>query len=460
MNSLMRRVLFISLIVCGFLTPTGARAQATSPQDKPDEKAQERPTGLPSRVRWTFNFDAGWGTFGFANSLFDNPKEPGVDENLSDQWFEGYVKPALSASHTLASSSELYGKVSAVGERTYGSIPEAFGPDISSFGPEDLYIGWRSGKSLSIAENALDFTIGRSQYRLGHGFLLFDGAAEGGSRGGYWTNARKAFELAAIGRLKPGGAHTVEAFYLDKDELEENDTGSRLWGTNYEYSIGEATTIGATYMKWFADAELKPGRDGLNVFNLRAYTAPIPRKPDLSFEVEYASERNAEALDSNAWTLQGAYQLSDVTWKPKLSYRYAFFQGDDPATASNESFDPLFLGFYDWGTWWQGEIAGEYFLSNSNLKSHLVRMHVSPSDAVSGGLMFFNFSFDQPRSVGPQVTDTDAALEIDAYVDWKLNANFTVSLIGAYADPGKAVQQATGRTKNFAYGMVYVGYSF
>ena len=120
---------------------------------------------------------------------------------------------------------------------------------------------------------------------LGHGFLLYDGAAEGGSRGGYWTNARKAFELAAIGRFKPG-AHTVEAFYLDKDELEENDTGSRLWGANYEYAIGENTTLGATYMKWFADAALNPGRDGLNVFNVRAHTAPLEGIPDLSFEFE------------------------------------------------------------------------------------------------------------------------------------------------------------------------------
>jgi hypothetical protein len=452
-------VLFVSLIL---LAPTGVRAQEV-PQDKPVATAQQaeeaRPTGLPSRIKWTFNFDAGWGTFGFANSLFDNPKEPGVDENLSDQWFEGYVKPALSASYTLASSSELYGKVSAVGERTYGSVPASFGADVSSFGPEDLYIGWRSGKALTIGENALDFTLGRSRYRLGHGFLLFDGAAEGGSRGGYWTNARQAFEFAAIGRFQPG-AHKVEAFYLDKDELPESDSGSRLWGTNYEYSIGENTTIGATYMKWFADVEFKPGRDGLNVFNIRAYTAPLPNTPDLSFEVEYASERNDEALDSNAWTLQGAYELSQVTWKPKLSYRYAFFQGDDPETAANEAFDPLFLGFHDWGTWWQGEIAGEYFLSNSNLKSHLFRVHVAPSDALGGGLMFFKFAFDQPGSVAPGVTDTDAAFEIDAYADWKLNKNFTLSLIGAYADPGKAVQQASGRTKNFVYGMAYLGYSF
>jgi Alginate export len=455
MNRIIRALL---LIVVTAIVPLSAMAQDTPPAT-PQEKTEERPTGLPSRIKWTFNFDAGWGSFGFANSLFINPKEPGVDENLSDQWFEGYVKPALSASYTLASSSEIYGKVSAVGERTYGSVPEPFGQDVSSFGPEDLFIGWRSGKSLTIGENALDFTVGRSRYRLGHGFLLFDGAAEGGTRGGYWTNARQAFEFAAIGRFQPG-PHKVEVFYLAKDELVESDSGSRLWGTNYEYSIGKNTTLGATYMKWFAHAEIKPGRDGLNVFNVRAYTAPIPSTPDLSFEFEYASERNGEALDSNAWTLQGAYEFSSVTWKPKLSYRYAFFQGDDPDTTTNEAFDPLFLGFYDWGTWWQGEIAGEYFLSNSNLKSHLVRVHVAPSDAVGGGLMFFNFSVDQPRSVGPDVTATDAAFELDAYVDWKLNKNFTLSLVGAFADPGKAVQQATGRTKNFTYGMAYVAYSF
>jgi Alginate export len=453
------RVLLVSVFL---LTPTTLRAQEV-PQDKPVQTAsqeeQARPTGLPSRIKWTFNLDAGWGSFGFANSLFINPREPGVDENLSDQWFEGYAKPALSATYTLATSSEIYGKLSVVGERTYGSVPAAFGEDVSSFGPEDLSIGWRSGKSLRVGENALDFVIGRTEYRLGHGFLLWDGAAEGGSRGGYWTNARKAFEFAAVGRFQPG-SHKVEAFYLDKDELEESDSGSRLWGTNYEYRIGENTTLGATYMKWFADVAIKPERDGLNVFNLRAYTAPLHNTPDLSFEVEYASERNGEALDSNAWTFDGAYELSTVTWKPKLSYRYAFFQGDDPETATNEAFDPLFLGFHDWGTWWQGEIAGEYFLSNSNLKSHLVRVHVTPRDALSGGLMFYKFAFDQPRSVGPDVTATDAVFELDAYADWKLNQNLTVSFIGAYADPGKAVQQATGRTKNFAYGMAYVGYSF
>ncbi len=126
------------------MSPAIARAQ-DPPAETPEKNTEERPTGLPARIKWTFNFDAGWGTFGFANSLYNNPKNPGVDENLSDQWFEGYVKPALTGEYTLKSSSQVYGKVSAVGERTYGSVPAEFGEDVSSFGAEDLYVGWRSG---------------------------------------------------------------------------------------------------------------------------------------------------------------------------------------------------------------------------------------------------------------------------------------------------------------------------
>jgi len=448
-----------AVLMCMALLGGGTAAAAQDPAAKPDEPAEERSTGLPSAVTWTFNFDAGWGTFGFANSLFDNPKEPGVAENLSDQWFEGFVKPALSAKYTLPWTSEVYGSVSVVGERTYGSVPSAFGDDVSSFGPENLFIGWRSGQSLVIDENAVDVRIGRSEYQLGHGFLLYDGSAEGGSRGGYWTNARKAFELAAIGRLKQG-AHTVDAFYLDRDELDEAETGSRVSGVNYEFSAGERNTFGVTYMKWMADEEVRPERDGLNVFNLRAYSAPIALVPQLSFEFEYAWERNGDALQADAWTLQGAYEFSDVMWTPKATYRYAFHQGDDPETPSNEAFDPLFPGFYDWGTWWQGEIAGEYFLANSNLKSHLVRLHVAPAESLGTGLLFFKFNLDQPLAVGPEVTASDAAFEIDAYADWSLNDNVTISLVGAFANPGKAVEQASGRTKNFSYGMAYVAYRF
>ena len=458
MTPLKNLTIDVLLMAAALLTPSYALAQTAGQSvPPPADKPEERSPGLPPHVEWTFNFDAGWGTFGFANSYYNNPK--GTEkENLSDQWFEGYAKPSLSGAYKLASSSEIYGKVSVVGERTYGSAPELYGPDVSSFGPEDASIGWRSGKSIGSSENLFDVSVGRIPYQLGHGFLVWDGAAEGGSRGGYWTNARKAFAFGAIGRVKPG-PHTIEGFYLDRDDLNENETGTKLWGTNYEIT-GKHSTLGVTYMKFFALADVEPGRDGLNVFDLRADSAPVPKVPDLSFQFEYAAERNGDTLDSNAWTLLGAYELSSVAWKPKLSYRYASFEGDNPSTAANEAFDPLLVGFSDWGSWWQGEIAGEYFLSNSNLNSRQFRAHVTPNDKVGGGLIFYDLRLDQPDSFGPSVTDNHLAFEGDVYADWKLSKNLLMSLVTAFADPGRAVQQLTGRTKNFSYGMVYLAYSY
>jgi len=444
------RILLLLLLIV--LSPGAAFAQ-----DAGAQKADDRPTGLPSKVEWKFNLDAGWGVFGFGNSLYQDPKE-GVRQNYGDNWMEGYVKPAITGTWKLQSSSEFYGKLSAAGERTYATPPPLVGRDQSSFLPEDAYIGWRSGKAFeSLGENALDFSFGRAPYTIGKGLLLWDGAAEGGTRGGYWSNIRKAFTVAAVGRFKPGH-HTLEGFFLKKDDLPEHDTDTYLWGSNYEYRIGDANTFGATYMKW--KSKTIPTRNHLDVYNVRAYTAPVPAAKDLSFELEYAAERNGDVLHSNAWTALSAYQFSNVNWKPKLSYRYAFFEGDKVNTTPTENFDPLYLGFSDWGSWWQGEIAGEYFLSNSNLKSHQARLHLTPNDSVSGGVIFYKFLADQPAAYGPGITSHDLAVEVDGYTDWKINKNFTASFILAWAEPQAAVQQSSGRTQNFRYGMVFLAYSF
>jgi Alginate export len=442
--------LWLAIVSSG---PARAAAQTHDATAGNDEQS----TGLPPGIKWTFNFDATWGTFGFANSLFQNPRG-GVRGELSDQWFEGSARPALSGMRKVA-SSEFYGKVSAVGERTYGAQPTALGGDASSFQFDDLFMGWRSGTALGSSENLLDFTVGRAPFTIGHGMLLSDGSAEAGSRGGYWTNARKAFQFAAIGRIH-AGRHKVEAFYLDRDDLPEAETGTRLSGVNYEFAAEEHSTFGVSYLKFMADPTVLPDRNGLNVFNLRAYTSPIPSSPDISLEFEFASEWNADRLRSDAWTLQGAYEFSQAAWKPKFSYRYAAFEGDNPATPRHETFDPLLPAFYDWGVWWQGEIVGEYIAQNSNLISHVVRAHVKPTDKLDGGLMWLKFSLDQPASLSARVTSPNLASEVDAYVDWKINGNVSASFVGALANPGTALREAFARTQNFAYGMVFLTYSY
>ena len=416
----------------------------------------ERTTGLPKKGDWTFNFDAGAGAFGFDNSLYTDLK-PDPSGNLSDNWVETYIKPALSADIGLQGGSALFGKLSAVGERTFSAPPTLVGESASSLLAEDAYLGWRSGTSMEIGEDALEIMAGRAPYKIGHGFLLWDGASDGGSRGGFWSGPRKAWELAGIGRFKAKG-NTLEAFYVDRDELDDSDTDSKFWGANYELALGENTTLGVSYIK--AESGTLPLRDGMDVYDARAFTAPLNALPGLSFELEYAQEENGDALSAAGWTAQVAYTLEKVGWTPQLSYRYAFFEGDDPATPESEAFDSLYPGFYDWGSWWQGEIVGEYFLSNSNLISHQVRLHLKPSESIGAGLIGYQFTLDQPTTFAPGVTSDDFAAEIDGYVDWKINGNFTASFVLAYAEPHEAIEQGFQRTDAFTYGMVYLAYAF
>jgi hypothetical protein len=455
----MRHVRAVALGLLTLAAVGAGRASAqdstAAQQDTAAADTEERPTGLPHRVQWKFNLDAGLGTFGFNNSLYANA-HPDPSGDLSENWVESFAKPALSATYGL-SKGELYGAISAVGERTYAAPPPLVGDEASSFQVEDLYLGWRSGTALDVGENALDLTVGRTQYKIGTGFLLWDGGGEGGSRGGYWSGARKAWEFATVARFKPK-RHTFEGFYLDRDEVPESETGTRLFGGNYEYAFNETNTVGATYLDFQSDS--LPGRDGMSVYNLRAYLAPFRRVPDLSLGAEFAREENGDLIGSTAWMVQGAYQLSKMSWQPKISYRYASFEGDDPSTAKSEAFDPLLPGFSDWGSWWQGEIAGEYFLSNSNLISHQVRVHVTPSEALGAGLIGYVFKADHPESFAPGVTSDAIATEVDAYADWQINSNFLASFIAAFAHPQEAAEQGFGRSDDFTYGMIYVTYSY
>jgi hypothetical protein len=443
---------------------SAAPSAAQPPRPSPGQQEQTAPeavaeTAATSRFERTFNFSATWGSFGFLNSLYTNPKPEEPSGNLGDNWFEGSMKAALTVGFTTAGGWKLWGKASAVGERTYGPTPPVAGQEASSFQVEDLAVGIKSGKALSsLGDDAFEVTIGRAPYTLGHALLVGDGSVEGGTRGGYWTNARRAFAFASVARFH-AGPHLVEGFYLLRDELPDDDSHTRLAGLNYEAHLTETTTLGASYLRFWAN-DLEPQRNGLNVYNVRAYTAPLPRLQQLSFEFEYARERNASVLDSHAWNVQGAYELTTVPWRPKISYRYASFEGDNPATSTREGWDPLLTGFHDWGTWWQGEIAGEYFVTNSNLLSHQVRVHLVPSKVLGTGLILYDFLADQPAAIGPTVTAKDVALEGDWYADWKVHKNITVTFVAALASPGKVVQQVYDRTKNFAYGMAFVAYSY
>src|SRR5688572_2115226 len=102
------RAVSIAFLLCAGAEQ--AQAQDSVPPAPAGEEA--RSTGLPGKVDWEFNFDAGLGTFGFSNSLYANVR-PDPSGDLSDNWVESYVKPAVSGTYGLGEGA-IYGKISAV----------------------------------------------------------------------------------------------------------------------------------------------------------------------------------------------------------------------------------------------------------------------------------------------------------------------------------------------------------
>ena len=169
----------MSIMLLGAVTDL--RAQESPPADTTDEQ-KARPTGLPDAGDWTFNMNAGIGAFAFSNALYADPR-PDPSGDLSSNWQESYVKPALTGDFKLHNGSAVFAKGSVVGARTFSAPPSIVGESASGYHAEDLYIGWRSGTSLDLGEDAIQVTLGRAPYKLGHGFLIYDGSGDGGSRG-------------------------------------------------------------------------------------------------------------------------------------------------------------------------------------------------------------------------------------------------------------------------------------
>ena len=392
------------------------------------------------------------GYFNFRNSLYVDidPDPPG---NLGEDWTEFTVMPWFGFERD-TSAGTWFGKVSWAYARTGDDASEISGGHASSTDFDSLYLGWRHG---SIDTGQFEVAGGRYPYKLAHGFLLQDGYADGGSRGAIWTNPRTAWAPGGRMQYRLHG-HTGEIFYLERDDRPESDADIRLSGVNYEWqSNDQAWTLGAAYMNFRAN-ERRRQLDGADVWNLRIYTRPF--SVPLTIEAEWAYEDNGLLLDSTAWYIQPYWTWEESPWQPALYYRYAFFEGDNPDTLANEAFDPLFPAFHDWGSWWQGEIAGEYFLSNSNLKTHMVRLHTSPRDNIGTGLLYFDYTLDQPGSHEGGVSSDKLAREINWYMDWAVSERFTFSFVLARNNPGPAVEEAFGRTTAFKYAMIFLLFEY
>jgi hypothetical protein len=222
------------------------------------------------------------------------------------------------------------------------------------------------------------------------------------------------------------------------------------------------------YLK-FADSK-RERRDGLNVFDFRGKVAPLPGLPGLQLSGELALEENGSRVRSALGGYGGiGYEFADLPWKPRLSYRFAGFGGERRGRTSNKAFDPLFYGQSDWGTWFQGEIFGNYISINQNLLSHLIRLELHPIESVTVNLLYFHFRLHQLTTtevsrddeVHPVNVDSkDLGDEVNLAVDWTVNRHLVFTGVTGINVPGTAARQFTGGSKVWSTFMLYMGIRF
>jgi hypothetical protein len=190
-------------------------------------------------------------------------------------------------------------------------------------------------------------------------------------------------------------------------------------------------------------------RNGLDVYSGYLAGSFFTFDPDIRFHSQFVLERN-DAIDrrvnAGAWYVEPGYKFSTLPWTPQLNLRYAHFSGDpNPDDRLKQSYDPLFTtgGDRGFGSWFLGEIFGQYISPNSNLNVAMAHLKFLPLNTLEAGIIYYDFYFDQTAQFdNPIITSKNAAQELDFYSVWSATDWLTVSGVVGFAVPGTGLKQA------------------
>lgn len=403
-------------------------------------------------------------------------------ETLSDLYWEHTVEPNIKGVFNLPEGSQLYSGFSMIYSAMLGHDPsgityrgspktttkEDFAPypDFKEYMmKEEMYLGWRSGKWLDQwGENAIDLSVGSQDYKLGTGLLLANGTDDGGFRGSYWIGSRTVFVNTMIVRINSNN-YKLEGFYLENNPRNP-DNRKRYTGMNVEYNYHDIANFAFSYIN---DDDYSGSLIAeTNAYDARIDFKPLPKAlPNLSIMTEYVYQKNNKLTDPDPLspilylygdmgkkTVSGGfgqieYKFAQLPCQPALSYRYAIME---------KGFDFMNYGFKTWGTWFQGEINGEFITDNTDLITHTTRFVITPIEGVTTNLVYLNYSFADPK-----VWHIDSAYfgnEVDLITDWAVNDSIDLAAGIETFLPGLGGKQVYGGNQMWVQGMVYASFKF
>ena len=379
------------------------------------------------------------------------------------EWLEGYVKPGLSFEKTLDSGAIFYGKLSAVASYTWGTDAFATG-DTGATTLEEAYLALRGdlGGDLSY-----DVSLGPRELTLGTGMIIANGATSGFERGALKFGPRKAWEMAAIGRLSREN-FTGTLFYIDPNELPSTDGSNELAGIDLRYDYPQGGYLGATFVSVLNSNSPYPqiggppvpgAREGTNTLNIYAKTNPLSGAlENWTFTGDIALQRNSD-IDLEAWAgrVTAGYTFADMPWSPNLTIGYQTFSGDDPATATYERFDPLYYQGSP-SAWATGSKSASTFI-NSNVNALSLALIVKPTQQDTFTLRYAHIRANELNSpiqfgqatrvdaTGNIISGvTDAHLADDVFLEYSriINRNTFLTAGVSVSFPGAGIDDVVG----------------
>lgn len=372
----------------------------------------------------------------------------------TDTWGEFGAELGLAWEYTRGQSTffaELSGVYTATGSDDASGLTIGE-PDTDQSDLEQAHIGWRYDDPFGgLEEDTFTFSVGRQDYLIGTGLLIADGGSDGGEKGGWYLGLRKAFQETAIASLKSNSL-VAEGFFL-KNRPRRGGTQGKAYGVNLEYSFPAGLTAGTTFME--VDARIE-NEDDLEVWSGRLGWSGLG---GLELAGEYVLE-DSNTIDAEGWYGQIGWSFAESAWTPWIGYRFADFDGDDPLTPHDERFREIAYGYTDYGSWFQGEITGNYPLANGNLTSNMLRVKATPNDQWTLNLFYYDFKLNHPRSLSPFVSSDDWGDEVNFTADWALNDHWYLIGVAAVLFPGDAAEQWVRGDDDWFYSMLYVSYSF
>jgi hypothetical protein len=305
---------------------------------------------------------------------------------------------------------------------------------------ETLYLDHRFADGASIR-------VGRQNLTKGDGFILMDGGPLDGSRVAYfnavdlaWTAGKSRFDLLVIS--DPYRDEYLPRIHdRTKSLIEADENALGLYWTDASCA---KTTVDAYYFykAETGDTRASAARQGDRMFHTLGGRCTRDFAGDWSVKAELAGQAGGQqpGSDIRAWGAQTSVKKSFAhASKPSILLGWTGLSGDDPTTATNEGWDPLFSRYPKWSELYiytQVSERGVAYWTNLSMWQAEVRLTpVKPLDLRATCYRMAAFH-RFPGKPAIYANGTQRGDLYEARADVKLNDSWRGHVVGEYLKPG------------------------